>query len=368
MIRRIVPVIALVLVAAWSGPADAANACRKACGKTRMKCLGDANAAFKTARATCLALTGADRRTCMKGARSTRGTARKLCNKAFPTCNKSCGKGGGGGGGGGGACTGSKFGNYLASMNGYRALAGLPAVTENPAWSAGELAHSMYMLKAGAISHTEDPAGAGYSVDGATAGANGNVAGSSRSTENDGWAIDVWISGPFHAVGILDPRLAQSAFGIAHQTTGNLQTAATLDVLRGLTGSTSGLAFPILFPGNGTQMPLDVFRGNESPDPFAVCPGYTATFQQPSGSPIIAQFNAVPSVTAHSLTRDGVAVDHCLFNETTPGIAAPGPAVLAARHAVVIMPKEPLKNGSTYAVSITNNGTTTSWSFTEACP
>jgi len=42
--------------------------------------------------------------------------------------------------------------------------------------------------------------------------------------------------------------------------------------------------------------------------------------------------------------------------------------VLAARHAVVIMPKEPLENGSMYEVTITNGGIVTGWSFTEACP
>ncbi|HZP41523.1 MAG TPA: SDR family oxidoreductase [Candidatus Binatia bacterium] len=86
-------------------------------------------------------------------------------------------------------------------------------------------------------------------------------------------------------------------------------------MLRGRTGSASGVAFPVVFPGNPAVMPLTTFEGHES----------TATD---------------PSAATN----------------------------LAARRAVVVMPRDPLQNGAAYDVSVTSGGVTTSWSFTVRCP
>jgi hypothetical protein len=250
-------------------------------------------------------------------------------------------------------------------VNGYRALATLPPVTENPTWSAGGLAHSTYIVKNDFLSHEEDPTKPFFTAEGDEAGRKGNVAASSAATQTDAWAIDLWIAGPFHAVGIIDPILAVSGFGIAHDSQGNIQTGATLDVLRGRSGTKDGITYPILFPGNDAVMPLDRFEGNESPDPLATC-GFTASRDAPTGAPIIAQFATTPSVTATSLMRDGTPVEHCEI-DGLDALDDIGEQVLAARNAVVIMPKEVLKKGSKYDVSITNGGVVTAWSFTVNC-
>jgi hypothetical protein len=48
--------------------------------------------------------------------------------------------------------------------------------------------------------------------------------------------IEMWMRGPFHALGILRPGLQSVGFGIAHDNSG-LKTAAALDVIRGLEGA-----------------------------------------------------------------------------------------------------------------------------------
>jgi len=363
------PIAVFVAAAALVGltplPADAANPCRKTCARAKTQCFAAATSTFKTARTACKALAAPDARPCIKTAKQTRRASRAACVSTFKSCRGSCGTGGGGGGGG--ACTKSAFGDWLATVNGYRGLAGLPPVTENPTWSAGDLAHSKYVVENDEITHFEDSAKPFYTPEGDAAGQNGNVAASQAIDEDDAWAIDLWISGPFHAVGILDPTLAVSGFGIYHAATGagKIQTAATLDVLRGRSGSTDGLAYPILFPGNGAVMPLDRFTGNETPDPLTTC-GFTSSRDDPTGAPIIAQFATPPSVSATSLRRDGVEVEHCELDQLDP-LDDVGEQVLAARNAVVIMPKEVLRKGSTYDVSITNGGVVTAWSFTVDC-
>jgi hypothetical protein len=88
--------------------------------------------------------------------------------------------------------------------------------------------------------------------------------------------------------------------------------------------------------------------------------------QAPTGAPIIAEFATTPSVTATSLMRDGMPVEHCELDQFD-SLDDIGEQVLAMRNAVVIMPKEVLKKGSRYDVSITNGGVVTAWSFTVNC-
>jgi hypothetical protein len=179
------------------------------------------------------------------------------------------------------------------------------------------------------------------------------------------------MEGPFHSIGILDPKLAQSGFGIAHDTSGTVQTAAALDVLRGRTASVpAGVQFPVVFPANGMVLPLNTFPGNEFPDPLASCPGYGP----PAGLPLLVQLGTgttPPAVTDHTLTRDGVAVEHCLFDETSyanpdAAMQALGRNVLGARDAIVLIARQPLQPG-TYAASITTGGQTIAWGFVVNC-
>ena len=77
--------------------------------------------------------------------------------------------------------------------------------------SAGAAAHSCYMLYNG-ISHDETPGLPGYTPEGDAAGNNGNVAVSSQINTSARSHVELWMSGPFHAIGILRPNLAVDRF------------------------------------------------------------------------------------------------------------------------------------------------------------
>ena len=89
--------------------------------------------------------------------------------------------------------------DWLGVVNTYRAQSGLPAVSDNPAWAAGTRNHSCWMLLNG-IAHDETPGTPGYTSDGDQAGNSGNVAVSSNASATARSHIDLWMSGPFHAI------------------------------------------------------------------------------------------------------------------------------------------------------------------------
>jgi hypothetical protein len=252
-------------------------------------------------------------------------------------------------------------------VNAYRALANLPGVTENPAWSDGDGKHARYMVKNDFIGHTEDPGNPWYTPEGLAAAQNGNTFVSSSTVSPDTTAIDFWMSGPFHGVGILDPGLQQVGYGSYREADGGWQMGATLDVIRGLGVISPSVSFPIEYPGDGATIGLRSYFGGEWPDPLTACPGYIT----PSGLPIILQIgpgNLTPSVTAHSFMQGATPLEHCIFDETNyinpdSNTQSVGRSVLNARDAIVLIPRAPLTTGATYTVSITANGHTDTWSF-----
>lgn len=256
-------------------------------------------------------------------------------------------------------------GDWLAYLNAYRAAAGLPPVSENPAWSAGDRKHAAYIVKNDAIQHTEDPRNRWYTPEGRTAAGQSNLAVSYDRDRTDRWAIDSWMQSPFHAIGLLDPRLTRVGFGSYRETDRELRMGAALNVVAGI-DHTRIPVYPVFWPGNGATVPLRQHRGEE-PSPLSSCPGYTA----PSGLPIIVQVgpgSVTPRVSATSLTQDGRALEHCVIDETTysnPDRAQQkiGRSILGARDAIVLIPRRPLESGATYKAAVTVNGRTHRWSF-----
>jgi hypothetical protein len=353
--------LALALLVAIPRAAHAVNPCRAACIATRHTCRATAAASFVTAKGACPA--PPDRRACVLTARGARTTARQACGADFRACKASCAPGGG-------PTCGSPAGTWLDTVNFYRRLAGLGPVSEDPTLSAGDLQHAEYMVKSDRVEHAEDMSSPFYTPAGDAAGQASDVAGHSAN-KDEVWAVEAWMEGPFHSIGILDPKLAQSGFGIAHDTSGTVQTAAALDVIRGRAASVpAGVQFPVVFPADGMVLPLNEFPGNEFPDPLASCPGYAP----PAGLPLLVQLGTgttPPAVSAHTLTRDGVAVEHCLFDGTTyanpdASMQALGRNVLGSRDAIVMIARQPLQPG-TYAASITTGGQTIAWSFVVNC-
>ena len=361
---RLVP-LALLLALGAVPAAAVPNACKKSCRTARTACLVPVTATFVAARTACRALaTPALRRPCLATARGTRATGQAACRTTLKQCTAGCGTGGTPG------CR-SHQADWPSTVNAYRALANLPPVIEHPDWDAGVMAHATYTVVENTIGHTENPASPAYTADGATAAANSNVAGYSTPTPGFGWAVDLWMTGPFHAIGIIDPLLAESAFGIAHDTTGSIQTGAVLDVIRGRTATAGPGTFPVIYPGDGMVLPLDRYNGNELPDPLAPCPGYS----QPSGPPILVQFGSftpMPVIADVVLARNGTPVEACAYDgdtytTTDPATQATARNVLGSRAALVIMPRAVFTAGATYQVSLTAGGQPLAWSFTVAC-
>ena len=134
---------------------------------------------------------------------------------------------------------------WLRYVNQLRKLAGLPGVSANAAWSEGDRLHSRYMVKNDEITHNEDSSKPWYTEKGALAGANGNVMVSSTTAATNRDAIDMWMTGPFHGVGIIDPQLRKAGFAIpGYEAKKNNWRAAILN-LKGVLDK-YGIPFPAI--------------------------------------------------------------------------------------------------------------------------
>lgn len=260
-------------------------------------------------------------------------------------------------------------GTAVAYVNRLRSLGGLPALAENTALGQGLAAHALYMVKNDVIGHSEDLSLPFSSPEGDTAARNSNLAISSDLQQTDEASIDGWITGPFHAAGILDATLKSTMFSSYAEAKSGVRYGACLDVLHGRSGDTTA-SFPVLWPGDGTTVGLTAYAGNEAPDPLTGTPGFTA----PSGLPIYCLLGTgavTPVVNGSSLTTGGQPVTHAVFDESTyvnpdPDTQSLARAVLGSRDMVVIMPRQPLTRSATYQVSLAVNGQTISWSFAVA--
>jgi hypothetical protein len=248
--------------------------------------------------------------------------------------------------------------DWLGIVNVYRMQSGLAPVSDNPAWSSGARNHSCWMLLNG-IAHDEAPGTPGYTVDGDQAGNSGNVAVSSNASATARSHIDLWMSGPFHAIGILRPTLQQVAYGMCasppNPSATQWKSGATLDVVRGNQWGAAKPATPIVFPGNGATTSMTRFVA-ESPDPRAFC-GWDG---QHVGLPLIALMPSTVTTASATLIGPGGPVPTCVLQQSnTSGVAS---SILAGDNAVVVLPAAPLTTG-TYSVSVASNGGTANWSF-----
>ena len=248
-------------------------------------------------------------------------------------------------------------GDWLGVVNTYRAMSGLAPISPNATWSAEAQAHSCYMLQNG-ITHDETPGAPGYTPGGDIAGNSGNVAVSSSVSASARSHIDLWMTGPFHAIGVLRPNLASSGFGLcASSDTSPWKSAATLDVIRGLDYSVPKSTVPIVFPGDGATVPLHTFI-TEYPNPLTLC-GWTGS----AGLPLLAMMpNDVTSATT-TITGPNGPVPTCALHKGNTASNATARAILDGDNAVVVMPRTPLDDG-TYTVTVNSNGGNVTWSFT----
>ncbi len=246
--------------------------------------------------------------------------------------------------------------DWLGIVNTYRAMSGLDPVTANSTWSAEAQAHSCYMLLNG-ITHDEIPGRPGYTSGGDVAGNKGNVAVSSAMSATPRNHIDLWMTGPFHAIGILRHNLRSSGFGLcaSADTPTPWRSGGTLDVLRGL-DSTPRPSQPILFPGNGATVPLHSFI-TETPNPVTMC-NWTGS----AGLPLIAMMPSNVSSASATLSGPTGPVETCVLHGGNANDST-ARAIMQGDNAVVVVPRVPLANG-TYTATVDSNGGSVSWSFT----
>jgi hypothetical protein len=243
-------------------------------------------------------------------------------------------------------------------LNLWRASTNLPTVSENSLYSNGDYLHSQYMVKNDLVTHYETAGTPYYTTDGDTAAKNGNIEVNSTTTFTDEQSIDWWMKAPFHAMGMMDPRLSQVGFGAYREVKTGWQAGFSLDVIRG--NSFTGGSYPVFFPGNGTTEPLATYDGNETPDPLSACSGYTA----PTGLPVFIEVGGNVATTAgpvHTFMANGTtALEHCVIDSTNPAVGSS----LTSRGGVIVVPKQPLQTGVKYTVTLTVNAIPYTWSFT----
>ncbi|MBF6568926.1 MAG: FHA domain-containing protein [Candidatus Binataceae bacterium] len=268
---------------------------------------------------------------------------------------------------------------WLARVNQYRAMVGVAPADENPALSAGDAAHARYLVTnygsalaagspLGAEMHAENAGLPDYSSIGREAAEDSDIElweGGRPDTYSGPKAIDGWMSIPFHRLPILSPRLRRAGYG---QYCSADTCAAALNVLTDtekLTPIPQVYKKPIEFPPNGAGIEMTKSTG-EWPDPLTSCPGYAL----PTGLPITLQLGNWywPKMTAFSFKRDGADAPACGFDANDyvnpqASVQLDGRNDLRDHGAMVLIPRDPLKPGSTYSVSITADEKTYSWSF-----
>jgi uncharacterized protein YkwD len=246
---------------------------------------------------------------------------------------------------------------WFDRFNLWRYTAGLPPVVENSTFSSGDAAHSLYMVKNDLVTHYETPGVPYYTTAGDTAARNSNIEVNSSTSFTDEQAIDWWMGAPFHAMGMMDPRLQQTGFGAYREVKSGWDAGFSLDVVRGNTFT--GGNFPVYWPGNNVTEPLTTYSGNEFPDPLQACPGYSS----PTGLPVFIELGGNVSTTAgpvHSFTGNGTALAHCVIDSSNAAVGS----YLKERGGVIVIPQQPLQNGVKYVVAVTVNNVPYTWSFT----
>ncbi len=247
--------------------------------------------------------------------------------------------------------------DWLTTVNYYRAMAGVLPVIEDPTLSAGARSHARYMVGNGIIAHDEVDGGPFWTPEGDDAGNKGNVAVSSSASATARKHVELWMTGPFHAIGVLRPQLNTVGYGQYDDPSATpWRSGATLNVISGLDRPIPPSAVPILFPGDGTTTSLYQFIA-ETPSPVTFC-GWTGA----AGLPVLALLPAPAVNPVGRITTDsGTDLEVCTLSQAnTSGL---GKAILQGDNAVVVMPRNPLAPGR-YHVSIQSGTGPVEWSFT----
>jgi uncharacterized protein YkwD len=200
-------------------------------------------------------------------------------------------------------------GNGYDWIDYYRGLAGLGAVSRNATIEAQEASHVRYLanrtLSCETNVHDELTSRVGACGANRAATAAGKVAANNSNVTRvsadvpDQTAVGNWFGAAFHALTLLDPRLASTGYAAYYtpdpQGAGPLawKYTAAVDVYRGRTARYNGSS--IAFPATNAVTPLLSYTvGSESPEPFrstiASSPCHSWGNRSVVSSPIIVQW------------------------------------------------------------------------------
>lgn len=262
---------------------------------------------------------------------------------------------------------------WLEALNLYRAVTGTSPITEDAAFTAGAQAHARYVVEEDDLTVAEDPSSPWFTEEGNTTAATSAQLGFPGPHITDTEYIETWMSNAFTAPLLTTPTLLRAGFGsYSDASSPNIKSAGVLDFHRGRTADLTYNRYPVMWPGNGTTIALTESFIAPNPSPLTACEGYTS----PSGLPISLQLGQVPDITSASLLEDGEPIEHCVvdadsYTNPTPALEDLGRSLMETWRFGVIIPREPLKIGSTYTVELTVNGNQLGWSFdvgTETIP
>ncbi len=235
-------------------------------------------------------------------------------------------------------------GKVLEKVNAWRKLAGQAPVKLDEELSKGCLAHAEYMKankdhpsQKGLGAHDEDPKLPGYTPEGAKAGKSSDISFSEPVASIDGLMATL-----FHRVPLLEPGLDRIGFGAA---SGDDAWYVVVDVMSGVKGGKKPPGKgpqPVLFPRDKQKdVPLEF--GGEMPNPIPEDRDGRAGF------PVTAQFpQGIPVKEASVGLRDaeGKLVECWVSTPEKPADAR------YQRNTVCAIPKDVLKPGATYTMSM----------------
>lgn len=235
----------------------------------------------------------------------------------------------------------------LAKINQYRKRAGVEPVALDPSLNPGCLAHARYLVRnlhhratLGLGAHDEDLSLPGASVEGKRAG---NAAVISIEDVDPLAGLDGLLATLYHRVALLHPHLRRIGVGCAQSN--RLRWTTVVDVQRGrVAGSGPN---PVFFPVDGqTEVPLAFPTSGEEPDPIP------EDRDGQAGFPITVTLppEAVLRQAEGTLEEEG-------GNKVAAWFSAPEkPAnpLFAKRQGstVCLIPKDPLRPGTAYLVSL----------------
>ena len=247
---------------------------------------------------------------------------------------------------------------WLDRVNEFRASLPLDPVREDPATSKAARKHSIYMVETGFVEHGEKADSPWHTPEGHQAGEQSNVAGGTGEPPTQERAVDLWIEGPFHRLGLMRPGWRTTGFSLeSGLRDGENRWGATLNVIGGLTASSSA-NWPIVWPNARQSVATHFlqFERIEWPDPAVGCPDSKSTDY---GTIITASFGpgVAPKVKSARLrVFGGDPVPLC--NETAATYRKDdhtdvGWRLLDENNTVMVLPRIVLSPGTTYVGRIT---------------